>query len=176
MTGSGFPMKFADLNGDILDIYQAATHIVDENGIKYPKSVGYMIDKALGPEQFFGVFGTHYDFRDDFLSTAIRIAREKGVALISASQALRWVDARNNSRFENILWDGERLSFNARIDDEADAITALLPLWASDRRVTVVNCDGKNKAFSTVKIKGIDYVSLPISSGACELFYKEQPS
>lgn len=176
MTGSGFPMKFADLDGEVLDIYQSATHIVDENGIKYRKSVGTMIDKALGPEQFFGVFGTHYDFRDDFLSTAIQIAKDKGVALISASQALRWVDARNSSRFENISWDGEKLSFDALIDGNADAMTALVPLWASDRRVSAIDCDGKDKIFSTVRIKGIDYASLPLSSGSCNVLYKDQPS
>jgi len=176
MTGSGFPMRFVDLDGEVLDIYQAATHIVDENGIKYPKSVGTMIDKALGPEQFFGVFGTHYDFRDDFLSTAIQIAKDKGVALISALQALRWTDARNNSRFEGIAWDGEKLSFDADIHEEADAMIALVPLWASDRRVSAIDCDGKEKSFSTVKIKGVDYASLPLSSGRCNVLYKGEPS
>ncbi len=169
-------MKFADLDGEVLDIYQAATHIVDENGIKYPKSVGTMIDRALGPEQFFGVFGTHYDFRDDFLSTAIQIARTKVSPSISASQALRWVDARNNSRFENMSWDGEKLSFDARIDEDADAMTALVPLWASDRRVSAIDCDGKDKTFSTVRIEGVDYASLPLSSGSCNVLYKDQPS
>ena len=71
MTGSGFPMRIVDLDGKILDIYQAATHIVNENGIDHATGIRFMIDRALGPEQFFGMFGTHYDFTDDFLSTII---------------------------------------------------------------------------------------------------------
>ncbi len=134
MTGSGFPMRFADLDGKILDIYQAATHIVDENGIKYAKSVGYMIDKALGPEQFFGMFGTHYDFRNDFLSTVIRAAKERGVALISASQALRWTDARNNSRFERVAWEQGSLAFDVRVETETAEMTVMIPLWSSQQK------------------------------------------
>jgi hypothetical protein len=176
MTGSGFPMRFADLDGKVLDIYQAATHIVDENGIKYAKSVGYMINKALGPEQFFGMFGTHYDFRDDFLSTAIRIAKERGVALISASQALRWIDARSNSRFERVAWKQGTLSFDVHVEAETEAMTVMIPLWSSERRIVSIECDGDARSYHTVRIKGLDYASLPLRSGSCVAMYSGQIS
>ena len=34
-TGSGMPMRFADLDGSLIDVYQAATQMTDESGITY---------------------------------------------------------------------------------------------------------------------------------------------
>ncbi len=31
-TGSGIPMRFADLDGSLIDVYQATTQITDESG------------------------------------------------------------------------------------------------------------------------------------------------
>jgi len=50
MTGTGFPMRFADLDGTVIDAYQAATHLVNENEVTYPEGINSMLDKALGPE------------------------------------------------------------------------------------------------------------------------------
>ncbi len=36
MTGSGMPMRFADTDGTMIDIYQAATQMTDESGQTYP--------------------------------------------------------------------------------------------------------------------------------------------
>ncbi len=36
MTGSGMPMRFADLDGTMIDVYQAATQMTDESGQTYP--------------------------------------------------------------------------------------------------------------------------------------------
>ena len=34
-TGSGMPMRFADLDGSLIDVYQAATQMTDESGMDY---------------------------------------------------------------------------------------------------------------------------------------------
>ena len=35
-TGSGMPMRFADLDGTMIDVYQATTQMTDESGQTYP--------------------------------------------------------------------------------------------------------------------------------------------
>jgi hypothetical protein len=176
MTGSGFPMRIVDLSGKIFDIYQAATHIVNENGIDHATGIRFMIDRALGPEQFFGMFGTHYDFTDDFLSTIVSIAKERRIPLISAAQALRWVDARSNSRFERIDWDGEKLSFDVRVGIGADSMTVMLPLSSPSLRLMAVKCDGEYKPFQTVRIKSLEYASLTVRSSRCNATYESKRS
>ena len=44
-TGSGMPMRFADLDGTIIDTYQAATQMTDESGQGYPATSG----RSAGP-------------------------------------------------------------------------------------------------------------------------------
>ena len=53
-TGSGMPMRFADLDGSLIDVYQAATQMNDESGQTYPlRSTLLDRDSARG---YYGVF------------------------------------------------------------------------------------------------------------------------
>jgi hypothetical protein len=54
MTGSGMPMRFADPNGAMLDIYQAATQMTDESDQTYPFTPNTLLDNALGPLGYYG--------------------------------------------------------------------------------------------------------------------------
>ena len=49
-------MRFADLDGTMIDVYQAATQMTDESGQSYPFTVDALLDKALGTEGYYGVF------------------------------------------------------------------------------------------------------------------------
>jgi hypothetical protein len=169
MTGSGFPMPFVDQNGNILDIYQAGTQLVNENGVPQSEGVAFMLSRALGPEQFFGVFGTHYDFSDGFDDILIREARRRGVALISAAQMLSWLDGRNRSQFDNIQWENNILTFTQRIG--AEAAYAMLPSRFRDRRMEAVVCGSERLAYSIEQIKGIEFAFFPARSGTCQAIY-----
>jgi hypothetical protein len=48
-TGSGFPMRFADTDGSLIDVYQAATQLTDESDIDIPTHIEALLDGALGP-------------------------------------------------------------------------------------------------------------------------------
>ena len=49
MTGSGMPMRFADTDGTMIDVYQAATQMTDESDQSYPLTPNTLLDNALGP-------------------------------------------------------------------------------------------------------------------------------
>ena len=49
-TGSGFPMRFSDLDGSLIDVYQATTQMPDESGLSYAAFARSLIDRALGPD------------------------------------------------------------------------------------------------------------------------------
>ena len=55
-TGSGMPMRFADADGSMIDVYQAATQMTDESGQTEPFNIDTLLDNALGPEGYYGVF------------------------------------------------------------------------------------------------------------------------
>ena len=66
-TGSGFPMRFADTDGSLIDVYQAATQLTDESGIDVARHITALLDGALGPEGYYGVFtaNVHTDEPDN---------------------------------------------------------------------------------------------------------------
>ena len=47
-TGSGFPMRFADADGSLIDVYQAATQLTDESEIDIDRHIQTLLDGALG--------------------------------------------------------------------------------------------------------------------------------
>lgn len=55
-TGSAMPMRFADLDGALIDVYHAATQMTDESGQQYPNTVDTLLDRALGAEGYYGVY------------------------------------------------------------------------------------------------------------------------
>jgi Bacterial Ig-like domain len=176
MTGSGFPMRFADVDGRVLDIYQAATHLVNENGIHQRNGIAAMLDRALGPEQFFGAFGSHYDYTDGYLDFLVSAARDRGVALISADQMLRWLDRREGARFEALVWDGHDLTFRVRLAPGPERATGMLPLWALSHRLAAITRGGQRVPFRTATIKGIDYALFDLELGTYGALYDEKTS
>ena len=48
MTGSGMPMRFADTNGTMIDVYQAATQMTDESDQTTRATINTLLDNALG--------------------------------------------------------------------------------------------------------------------------------
>ena len=118
MTGSGMPMRFADLDGTMIDVYQATTQMQDEPDGQpentYPHHVDTLLDRALGPEGYYGVFtaNMHTDLaqtqKDDAI---IASAFARGVPVVTARQVLTWVDGRNGSTFPSLSWSGNTLSF-----------------------------------------------------------------
>src|SRR5207247_2036318 len=63
-TGSGMPMRYADVDGTLIDVYQATSQMNDENSQSYPFTIDSLLDKALGPEGYYGAFtaNMHTDF------------------------------------------------------------------------------------------------------------------
>ena len=96
-TGSGIPMRFASSDGSMIDVYQAATQFTDQSFQTFPKSAQQLLDRALGPEGYYGAFtaNMHVDGVASNESDAIiRTALDRGVSVISARQMLTWLDGR----------------------------------------------------------------------------------
>jgi|SRR5262245_30971206 len=169
MTGSGFPMRYADLDGSIIDVYQAATHLVNENGVNYPDGINRMLDKALGPEGYYGVFGARYDYTDNFATQLLNSARARNVSLISARQLLTWLEGRNSSSFSNPSWfftDSDmQIVFSIRAGAGADNLYAMIPNQNFNRRVSSININGSPVTFTVETIKGRSYAVFPAATG-----------
>jgi hypothetical protein len=172
-TGSGMPMRFADINGNILDIYQATTQMTDESGQTYPYTIDTLLDNATGPAGYYGVYvaNMHNDSAQSSGADAIvASAQARGIPVVSARQMLTWLDGRNASTFTSLSWNGNTLSFSISTAQGANGLIAMSPVPAG-QIVTSVTANGNSIPFTAALIKGIQYTRFSATNGAYQITY-----
>jgi hypothetical protein len=170
-TGSGMPMRFAGTNGGIMDIYQATTQMTDESGQSYPYTVDNLLDGALGAEGYYGAFvaNMHTDAEPERDADAIfSSATSRGVPIISARQLLTWVDARNASAFQSIVWDSSntRATFSVQASPNARGLQVMLPVPPAGTNVGSVLSNGIAIPYYYASVKGLQYVMFEAGTGS----------
>lgn len=168
-TGSGFPMRFADTDGSLIDNYQLAVQVTDESGQTIASNISSLLDKAIGTEGYYGAFGINMlaDFENSLeADTVIAAAQARNIPVISARQLLTWLDGRNNSSFNNLVWSSNTLTFAITTNASARNIKAMLPaLAAPNVRLLSVSKNGTPLTFRFETIKGIEYAFFDASAG-----------
>ena len=170
MTGSGIPMRFTDLNGQVIDVYQATTQMTNESGQTYPFTVNTLLDKALGPEGYYGVFTANMhdsnqptSFEDDQL---VASAQNHGVPVTTARNVMHWLDARDASSFSAVNWSANTLTFTVSAARFSRGLTALLPTaGVGGTTLSTLSRDGSPVSFTRVTVKGIEYAQFAAASG-----------
>jgi hypothetical protein len=169
-TGSGMPMRFADVDGKMIDVYQATTQLTDESGQNIPLHIRALLDKALGPESYYGAFtaNMHTD-RDDHSDARaiVNEAKSRGVPVVTARQMLEWLDARNGSSFENLNWNANtnELSFSVSRAAGANGLQAMLPTDSEGGPLTGITSGGAQVDYTTKTIKGVEYAFFNAAAG-----------
>jgi hypothetical protein len=175
MTGSGLPMRFSDANGGLIDVYQQETHLVDEVFAGLSKAVAGLFDRAIGPEGYYGAFGTHYDFNQEFDAPLMKMALTRGIPMVSVQQMLDWTDGRNASMVKTIAWSDGVLSFEVKADRRADKLlSGMLPMQAAGGRLREIRRGDKPVSFVTETIKGVEYALFECGSGSYIAAYDGQ--
>jgi hypothetical protein len=167
-TGSGMPMRFADINGALIDCYQATTQMTDESGIAVADFCNAVLDKATGPEGYYGVFtaNMHTDSANHSGSNAIiASAQDHKIPVISAKQMLTWIDGRNNSFFGPITWNNNQLAFSITAPTGARNLNAMLPTHSETGSLVSITKNGSVIPFVIEMIKGIEYAFYNVSTG-----------
>ncbi len=160
LTGSGLPMRFADLDGSMIDVCQAASHLVNESGMRFPSAIETQLDRALGPQGY--AFETHYDFTDEFDKQLTRAAKARGVPLVSVQQLLDG----------QIAWNGTVLTFEALVDRRTGTmLRGMVPARILGKELFAISRDGLPVDHDTETIKGFAYAMFPVQSGVYRLVY-----
>ena len=187
-TGSGMPMRFADCDGSLIDVYQAATYAADDAtkprsmeednaNTEVPKMAEALMDNALGANGYYGAFTiqVHTDAweHDPGRYAIVDYAMSHGVPVISEAQLLRWLDGRNASSFKDISFDTDgTLKFTVVQAAGAAGLQAMIPAQG----LQTVTQDGDAVAYETKTIKGIQYAFLPDASGDYVAKYSSGPA
>jgi hypothetical protein len=168
-TGSAMPMRFTDLSGKIVDVYQATSQMTDESGQAYPFTIDTLLDRALGAEGYYGAYtiNAHTDVPQTQEATAVvSSAQARGVPVVSSVQMLTWLDGRNNSSFGNLSWNGNTLHFTVSPGAGSHGLQVMLPTQSVAG--VLVGLTGPSGAVTYIidDIKGVDYAFFPVATGA----------
>jgi hypothetical protein len=170
-TGSGMPMRFAQTDGSTIDVYQAATQMTNESGQSYPFTINTLLDRAIGPEGYYGAFtaNMHTDTRASdaaaWAADIVASAQARGVAVVSAKQMLTWIDGRNASTFRTPTWSGTSLSFSVVQGLGARNLRALVPVSAGTRTLASLTRGGTPVTYTVETIGGADFAVFSADNG-----------
>jgi hypothetical protein len=176
-TGSGMPMRFAKLDGGLIDVYQAATQMTDESGQTYPFTIDALLSKALGPEEYYGAFtaNMHTDYAASAGSDAIiAAAQARRVPIVSAKQMLTWLDGRNGSSFQKMSWDRQNLDFTISVGEGGNGIRTMLPTKSVAGTLNEIMCDHKFISYTTRVVSGVEYAEFSSPPGNYRAAYSSQ--
>ena len=175
MTGSGMPMRFATKTGAVIDVYQAATQMTDESDQIYPFTVNTLLDNALGPLGYYGVFTANMhtdDANSPGSDSIVAAAQARSIPVVSSEQMLKWLDARNGSLISAVSWDGVNLGFRLQVAPGANGLNIMLPVNVGSATLNNVLLNGSAVPFSTQFIKGIQYAFITAASGSYQATYE----
>jgi chitodextrinase len=175
LNGGGFPMRFADLDGTPIDVYQENTAMVDETLQPFPATVDTLLDNAIGPTGYYGAFGVniHTDFpapQPDY-EAIVASAQARGVPLISYKQLLDWTDGRNSSTISGLSWSAGTLTFSTSVGAGARGLQTMVPVQGPSGALTGVTCAGAPVSYAVQTIKGIQYAMFDAATATCRASY-----
>ena len=178
-TGSGLPMRFADTDGSVIDVYQATTQITDESGMTIATHIATLLDDALGPQGYYAAVtvNMHTDTANHAGANAIvAAAAARGVPVISARQLLDWLNRRDAATFTGVAYAAGTLRFTIATPNGAGGLQAMLPADGPEGPLLGVTRDGAEVATSPRSVKGIAYAVFDAAPGAYEATYELPPS
>ena len=172
-TGAGFPQRFADDDGSLIDVYQATTQMPDESGLTYNTFARALINRALGPDGYYGVFTANIH-TDDSVAPAEQIiaeAQAAGVQVITAAQLLDWTEGRNSSQLPERGLRQRPPPLHGCTGAGARGLEAMLPASAANGALNSLTRNGQQVARETRTVKGIAYHVFAAAAGGPEATY-----
>jgi Bacterial Ig-like domain len=175
MNGGGFPMRFADADGTLIDVYQANTNITDETTTAYQTAIVSLLDNALGATGYYGAFGMNMHTDNATLhpgaQTIVQQAQARGIPVVSYKQMLDWTDGRSNSTIRGLSWSAGTLTFVTTVGAGANGLQTLLPAQGPVGTLSALTCGGSPRTYSLQTIKGIQYAMFDTITGTCVATY-----
>jgi hypothetical protein len=167
-TGSGIPMRFADVDGAPIDVYQAATQLPDESTPNVAAHIQALLDRAQGPDGYYGAFtvNMHTDGEAHAGRNAVvAAALARGVPIVSARQLVQWLDGHDASAFHDLSFSGTRLRFRIAPGAGARGLEAMVPAQGPTGPLLSLTHGGRPVATATRTVKGIQYAAFPAAAG-----------
>jgi hypothetical protein len=171
-TGSGLPMKFIDVRGKVIDVYECLTQLPDEQWSRGTlfNNFHILLDRSLDQEGYTFINVNFHTDRWNAWSRAEALqimdyANLRTVPMWTAQRTLNFLQYRDATEFAGIEWVNHQLSFQLDIPKRGDNLTLMIPKIFAGKTITRISRDGENQPHTLRSVKGYDYALVPNVSG-----------
>jgi hypothetical protein len=175
-TGSGLIMKFADVDGKTINVYQHLNAVYDQEYNECHDPDGFfncfkgLMDRSLHNEvySFISVksHNDEYYFSKNPLMKMLTYANNNGVPVWTALKLLDFIKMRDNASFTDINWSDNKLSFNLNSSlKHSNGLTFMVPTIYRDKKIKGITVNGKDIRFISRSVKGSEYALVTVNTG-----------
>lgn len=176
-TGSGLSMKFADIKGNIINVYQQLNNVYDQQYMEHKDQDGYynafrgLMDRSLNNEVYSAIsvraHNNEYFFSKAPLLKMLDYSRSMGIPVWTELQYLQFLKAKDEARFNDIHWSDNRLIFmiNSSLSHQR-GITCLIPYTYNGKKITEIASNGTSQPYVVKSVKGFDYAWVTVKPGS----------
>ena len=175
-TGSGLSMKFADMNGKVINVFQQLNNVYDQQYMENKDQDGYyncfkgLMDRSLNDEvySFISVraHNNEYYFSKIPLMNSLDYANSKGIPVWTELKLLEFLRVKEEASFTDINWTDNQLSFKIKSSLTHDnGLSCLLPYAYNGTAINKITVNGVTQPLSVKSIKGYKYGMVTIKSG-----------
>jgi hypothetical protein len=175
-TGSGLPMKFANVNGKIINVYQQLNAVYDQQYNESHDPEGFfncfkgLMDRSLNDEvySFISVksHNDEYYFSKKPLMKMLAYANSNGIPVWTALKQLDFIKMREEASFTNTNWSNNSLSFNLNSSiTNSNGLTIMIPHNFGIKKIKGITKNGVDASFYVREVRGSDYALLTVEPG-----------
>ncbi len=175
-TGSGLTMKFANMQGNLINVYQHFNNVYDQQYMEHDDKDGFyncfkgLVDRSLDDEVYSFVsvkaHNAEYFFSEIPLMKMLDYANNKNIPVWTEEKLLDFLRAKDEAIFSDTKWKNNTLSFKIKSSlTHTNGITYMLPFIYNGKKISSIKSNGVTQVFAPVSIKGTTYAWVTIKPG-----------
>jgi hypothetical protein len=175
-TGSGFVMKYADVKGKTVNVYQRYNAVYDQQYNESNDPEGFLncfkglMDRSLNNEIYSIIsiksHNNEYYFSKKPLIEMLAYANKNEIPVWTAVNLLDFLRMKDEASFNKVKWSDDQVSFTIKSSlTHSNGLTFMIPAHYKNMHIKKVIIDRLDKTFSLKSVKGTEYVFETVKSG-----------
>jgi hypothetical protein len=176
-TGSGLVMRYADVNGKTVNVYQRYNAVYDQQYNESHDPEGFfdayrgLVDRSLNQGIYSVVsikaHNDEYYFSKVPLMKMLDYANLRGIPVWTALNLLDFLNMKDEASFSGFTWSDNSLSFRLNSSrTHPSGLTFLIPALYDGKEISSIEKDGGKIVYAVRKVKGVDYAFVTVRGGS----------
>jgi hypothetical protein len=175
-TGSGLVMKYADVKGNIVNVYQRFNAVYDQQYNETHDPDGFyncfkgLMDRSLNSEIYSIIsiksHNNEYYFSKEPLLRMLVYANKNKIPVWTAESLLDFLKMKDEVTFNKVKWSDNKLSFTLTSSQaNSSGLSIMVPASYGNLTINRLTTDGIDKPITIRSVKGFRYAFETVNPG-----------